>query len=146
MGNQLGTISLFSCEGVEHQYEATRVQQFFMYDRARNSQNLFEKIENRPQICGYNMIPHDALPSRPLIGKFKSDEVEAAATVILPLVAPSTTAVVLARTAALANKKDNDDKVEESKKELSKAELLETRKAKSRAFERRLMTSKGLGI
>lgn len=48
VGNQLGTISLFSCENVEHQYEATRVQQFFQYDRSRNSQNPFEKIENRP--------------------------------------------------------------------------------------------------
>lgn len=90
VGNQLGTISLFSCEpGVEHQYEATRVQQFFLYDRSRNSQNVFEKIENRPQICGYNMIPHDGLPNKPLIGKFQSDEVEvnqtAPGTQIVPL-------------------------------------------------------------
>lgn len=56
-----------------------------MYDRARNSQNPFEKIENRPQICGYNMIPHDALPSRPIIGKFQSDEVETEA-VLAPTV------------------------------------------------------------
>ena len=73
VGNQLGTISLFSCEPVEHQYEATRVQQFFLYDRSRNSQNPFERIENRPQICGYNMIPHESQPARPLIGRFFSD-------------------------------------------------------------------------
>ena len=76
VGNQLGTISLFSSEPVEHQYEATRVQQFFMYDRARNSQNPFERIENRPEIVGYNMIPHQSQPGKPLIGKFPSDVVE----------------------------------------------------------------------
>ena len=73
VGNQLGTISLFSCEPVEAQYEATRVQQFYMYDRSRNTQNPFERIENRPQICGYNMIPHEGQPARPLIGSFPSD-------------------------------------------------------------------------
>ena len=78
VGNQLGTISLFSSEPVEHQYEATRVQQFFMYDRVRSSQNMFEKIENRPQICSYNMIPHESLPGKPLIGRFLSDQAEPA--------------------------------------------------------------------
>ena len=69
-GNQLGTISLFSCENVSSQYEATRVQQFFMFDGSRDTNNPFEKIENRPQICGYNMIPYEVQPTRSLIGRF----------------------------------------------------------------------------
>ena len=30
-----------------------------MFDGARDTNNPFEKIENRPQICGYNMIPYE---------------------------------------------------------------------------------------
>ena len=74
VGNQLGTISLFSSEPIEHQYEATRVQQFFMYDRSRNTQNPFERVINRPQICAYNMIPHEAQMPRNLIGTFPSEQ------------------------------------------------------------------------
>lgn len=117
-----------------------------MYDRARNSQNLFEKIENRPQICGYNMIPHDALPSIPLIGKFQSDEVEAdkVGQLVVPPGATHSTAIIAARVAAaaLATEKAQED----NKSEPTKSELLEARKAKSRAFQRRLMTAKGLGV
>ena len=69
-GNQLGTISIFSCDTVAHQYEATRVQQFFMFDGARDTSNPFEKVENKPQICGYNMIPYEVQPTRSLIGRF----------------------------------------------------------------------------
>ena len=68
-GNQMGTISIYSCEPIEHQYETTRVQQFFMFDRSRNTHNPFELVENRPQICAYNMIPHEFQP-RCQIGRF----------------------------------------------------------------------------
>jgi hypothetical protein len=36
VGQQLGTLSLFSNKGNSHQYEATRVQQFFPYDVEKN--------------------------------------------------------------------------------------------------------------
>ena len=49
-----------------------------MYDRVRSSVNVFEKIESRPQICSYNMIPHESLPGKPLIGKFQSDHPDTA--------------------------------------------------------------------
>lgn len=73
IGCQLGTISLFSNENKAHQYEATRVQQFFPYDSARAQDNPFEKMENHPSLCGYNMIPYEAQPSKFLIGKQLKD-------------------------------------------------------------------------
>lgn len=69
IGQQLGTISLFSNERITHQYEATRVQQFFPYDSAKNQENPFEKMQNHPQLCGYNMIPYEVQPTKPLIGR-----------------------------------------------------------------------------
>ena len=153
MGNQLGTISLFSCEPVLHQYEATRVQQFFMYDRRSSNQhgNPFEKIENRPQICGYNMIPHESQSGKPLIGKFASDVI---ASITDPAVAHQI-ALAGGGSSAVAPR-DADDEDEESKDEglqahhelqaARKAELLMKKKAESRTFERKLLTAKELGL
>lgn len=63
-GNSLGTISLYSIEDVHHQYEATRVQQFFQFDIQRQPENPFEKITEKPTICGYNMMPYEVQPER----------------------------------------------------------------------------------
>ena len=67
VGNQLGTIALYSCEQKPHQYEATRVQQFFQFDVSRQQDNPFEKITDRPLICGYNMAPYEVQPAKSLI-------------------------------------------------------------------------------
>ena len=70
VGSQLGTISLFSNEEKEYMYEGTRVQQFFEYDAIKDGENHFEKVEQHPQICGYNLNPYEMQPPRPLIGRF----------------------------------------------------------------------------
>jgi hypothetical protein len=105
------------------------VQQFFMYDRARNTQNPFERIENRPQICGYNMIPHEAQPVKPLIGKFLSDDKK-------PVQAQQM--VVLTNTA-------DDEEEKKEAVELSAEEFLDKKRVDARTFERKLLTAKELG-
>ena len=82
-----------------------------MYDRRSSNQhgNPFEKIENRPQICGYNMIPHESQSSKPLIGKFASDVV---ASITDPAVANQ---IALAGGNSATAHRDAD--VEESKDE-----------------------------
>ena len=122
-GNQLGTISLFSCETVAHQYEATRVQQFFLFDGSRDTNNPFERVENKPQICGYNMIPYEVQPTRSLIGRFTQAQ---------PLQE--------SQQVALTNDKemDTEDVQEESK--------FDQEVEQSRIFERKLILAKELGM
>lgn len=69
-GNVLGTVSFYASKDVAHQYDSTRVQQFFQYDLERQNTNPFEQITERPQICSYNMIPYEVQPDRFLI-RFK---------------------------------------------------------------------------
>ena len=68
-GNSCGTITLYSSEDKKHQYEATRCVQFFQFDFALTHQrdNPFEKIQNRPPICDYNMMPYEVQPQKSLI-------------------------------------------------------------------------------
>lgn len=47
-GNVLGTVSFYTSKDVAHQYESTRVQQFFQYDIERQNTNPFETISERP--------------------------------------------------------------------------------------------------
>lgn len=63
-GNNCGTITLYSCEDKKHQYESTRVHQFFQFDFALTHQrdNPFEKLQSRPSICDYNMMPYEVQP------------------------------------------------------------------------------------
>ena len=58
-GNSLGTISIYGSEDLAHQYQATRVQQFFQYDIQRQTDNPFEKLTIKPTICAYNMMPYE---------------------------------------------------------------------------------------
>ena len=123
-----------------------------MYDRRSSNQhgNPFEKIENRPQICGYNMIPHESQSGKPLIGKFASDVI---ASITDPAVANQ---IALAGGSSAVAPRDADDEDEESKDEglqahhelqaARKAELLMKKKAESRTFERKLLTAKELGL
>ncbi len=43
------------------------MQQFFQFDIERQPDNPFERITDRPQICGYNMVPYEVQPAKPLI-------------------------------------------------------------------------------
>lgn len=33
--------------------------------------NVYEELEEQPQVCAFNMIPYEAQPPAPIIGKFK---------------------------------------------------------------------------
>lgn len=67
-----GTLSLYTNEHHKIQsYMTTRVQQFFMYDNTMHNENLYEKSQVQPQLCGYELNPYEVQPEPPIIGKFK---------------------------------------------------------------------------
>ncbi|CDW76602.1 UNKNOWN [Stylonychia lemnae] len=72
IGSEMGTISLFSCEGAPYKYYATRVEQFYHYDDQRHIANIYYDQNEEPQICSYNLIPYEAQPPSSMIGKFKN--------------------------------------------------------------------------
>ncbi len=71
VGSNNGTISLFSNEGVAHQYAATRVEQFLTKDGCMHDTNIYEEDETSPQICNSTMMPYEVQPPARSIGKFK---------------------------------------------------------------------------
>lgn len=66
-GNKLGTISLYTHHDEVYRYAATRIQQFFDYEADRQADNPFERLEQRPNLCAYNMAPYEVQPNRYLI-------------------------------------------------------------------------------
>ena len=48
VGSVMGTISLFSCEGAEFRYEATRVEQFYQNDEIMHPTNVYYDGEVEP--------------------------------------------------------------------------------------------------
>lgn len=72
VGSMLGTVSLFSTEGTNHKYTATRVEQFLPFDGEKHNENLYVRLEEEPKICNFNLHPYELQAPPPLIGKFKN--------------------------------------------------------------------------
>lgn len=67
-----GTLSLYSTQShLQRQYSATRVQQFFTYDNAKHEYNPFERQQQQPKLCGFELNPYEVQPIGPYIGMFK---------------------------------------------------------------------------
>lgn len=43
-----------------------------MYDNEMHGENLYEKQQMQPQLCGYELNPFEVQPDPPIIGKFKN--------------------------------------------------------------------------
>jgi len=55
-----GTLSLYTTETYkEAQYLATRVQQFFNYDNQMHDYSPYERLNNLPQLCGFELNPYE---------------------------------------------------------------------------------------
>lgn len=80
------------------------------------------------------MIPHEAQPARPLIGRFPSDSVA-------PQTLPSTSQTLVVKSSV----EKCQPQAEEEDKQESHSELLAKKIAESKAFERKLITAKELG-
>ena len=87
------------------------------------------------------MIPHEAQPTKPLIGKFLSDEMK-------PKGEEGSKKLVSARGArsSAAAKAQQQNQLAEVAHEISPETKLEEKKAKAKAFEIKQLTARELGL
>jgi hypothetical protein len=80
VGSEMGTLSLYSCDGGIERYSATRVEQFYEFDNIKHDGNIYYEDEKlpEPQVCGFSLIPYEIQPSSSIIGPYREARTYAA--------------------------------------------------------------------